>query len=87
MGYCLKRAHCHTPTSCLLARQQHNLKLYFELYGTQFWLVSCIMCQFGLAVRGHVGMATQASGVLFITPRGTCVRAHAGSSQSNVISR
>ena len=32
-------------------------------------------------------MATQASGVLFITRRGTCVCARAGSSQSNVISR
>ena len=40
----------------------------------------------GLAVCGHVGVATQASGVLFITRRGTCVRARAGSSQSNVIS-
>jgi len=45
------------------------------------------MCQFGLAVCGHVGVATQASGVLFITPRGTRVRARAGSSQLNVISR
>jgi len=45
------------------------------------------MCQFGLAVCGHVGVATQASGVLFITPRGTCVRARGGSSQSKVISR
>jgi len=31
-----------------------------------------------LAMCGHVGVATQASGVLFITPRGTCVRARAG---------
>ena len=42
--------------------------------------MSCIMCQCGQAVRGHVGVATQASGVLFITRRGTCVRARAGSS-------
>jgi len=33
--------------------------------------LSCIMCQCGLAVRGHVGVATQASGVLFMTRRGT----------------
>ena len=45
----------------------------------------CIMCQCGLAVRGHVGVATQASGVLFMTRRGT--RARAGSSESDVISR
>ena len=44
--------------------------------------MSCIMWQFGLAVCGHVGVATQASGVLFITRRGT----RTGSSQSNVIS-
>ena len=35
----------------------------------------CIMCQFGLAVCGHVGVATQASCVLFITRRGVRVPA------------
>jgi len=49
--------------------------------------MSCIMWQSGLAVRGHVGVATQASGVLFVTRRDTCVRVRAGSSQSNVINR
>ena len=35
--------------------------------------MSCIMCQCGLAVCGHVGVATQASGVLFVTRRGVRV--------------
>jgi len=33
------------------------------------------MCQFGLAVCGHIGVATQASGVLFVTRRGVRVPA------------
>ena len=48
--------------------------------------LSCIMWQSGLAACGHVGVATRASGVLFMTRRGTCVRACSGSSQSEVIS-
>ena len=36
--------------------------------------LSCIMWQSGLAACGHVGVATRASGVLFMTRRGTCVR-------------
>ena len=45
------------------------------------------MCQCGLAVCGHVGVATQASGVLFITRGGTCVCARQAVVESNVISR
>ena len=49
--------------------------------------MSCIMCQYGLAVCGHVGVAMQASGVLFITRGGTCVRARQAVVESDVISR
>jgi len=47
--------------------------------------VSCIMWQSDLAACGHVGVATRAGGVLFVTRRDTCVRACSGNSQSNVI--
>ena len=47
--------------------------------------VSCIMWQSDLAACGHVGVATRAGGVLFVTRRDTCVRARSGNSQSNVI--
>ena len=50
----------------------------------QQWL-SCIMRQSDLAACGHVGVATRAGGVLFVTRRDTCVRACSGNSQSNVI--
>ena len=49
--------------------------------------MSCIMWQSGLAACGHVGVATRAGGVLFVTRRGMCVRACSGSCQSNVINR
>ena len=47
--------------------------------------MSCIMWQSDLAACGHVGVATRAGGVLFVTRRDTCVRACSGNSQSNVI--
>ena len=37
--------------------------------------MSCIMWQSGLAAGGHVGVATRASGVLFMTRRGVHVAA------------
>ena len=42
--------------------------------------VSCIRWQSSLAACGHVGVATRASGVLFMTRRDTCVRACSGDS-------
>ena len=57
-----------------------KMALFDRSYTTFYWsavvtitLLSCIMCQFGLAVCGHVGVTTQASGVLFITRGCTCV--------------
>ena len=47
------------------------------MYNVSIWS-SCVWSR----RRGDAG-----SGVLFITRRGTCVRARAGSSQSDVISR
>ena len=54
-------------------------------------VMSCIMWQSDLAACGHVGVATRAGGVLFVTytraarRRGACVRACSGNSQSSVI--
>ena len=41
--------------------------------------MSCIMWQNDLAACGHVGVATRAGGVLFVTRRGACVHACSGS--------
>ena len=49
--------------------------------------MSCIMWQSDLAACGHVGVATRAGGVLFVTRRDTCVRACSGSCQLSVINR
>ena len=45
------------------------------------------MWQSSLAACGHVGVATRAGGVLFVTRRDTCVRACRQYSQLSVINR
>jgi len=42
---------------------------------SEFPIVSCIMWQSSLAACGHVGVATRAGGVLFVTRRGVRVPA------------
>ena len=49
--------------------------------------LSCIMWQSSLSACGHVGVATRAGGVLFVTRRDTCVRACRQYSQLSVINR
>ena len=43
--------------------------------------------EYSLAACGHVGVATRAGGVLFVTRRDTCVRACRQYSQLSVINR
>ena len=45
------------------------------------------MWQSDLAACGHVGVATRASGVLFVTRRAARACEHSGSSQLSVINR
>ena len=61
--------------------------IILKIYSFPRHPLSCMVCQCGLAVRGRVGAATLASGVLFVARRGACVRVRADSGQSNVISR
>jgi len=49
--------------------------------------MSCIMWQSDLAACGHVGVATRAGGVLFVTRRAARACEHSGSSQLSVINR
>ena len=56
------------------------------LFGWEVCHVWCVSVVW-LHVRGRVGVATLASGVLFVARRGACVRVRAGSGQSNFISR
>jgi len=70
-------------SALLLSRSFSSALLRYDDLST----VSCIMWQSSLAACGHVGVATRASGVLFMTRRDMCVRACSGSCQSNVINR
>jgi len=67
---------------------QFVLKLWKVAYICQSYdQLSCIMWQSSLAACGHMGVATQASGVLFVTRRARAVAACACRlSQSSVIS-
>ena len=70
----IKQLFYSTKGGGVLAESQTKIMRCTIVNIKRFVMYNVSIC---LAVCGHVGVATQASGVLFITPRGTCVRVRA----------